>query len=249
MSWRRRAVGLLVGLWALTAGTAGAQTFNYFNTCGFDGPLYMGCASAQAIWTGNDLVLRIWNMQGYGTPDDPALYGQAHTITAIGLAYLGLNSANDGVPDPTVGSWSVFYGTTDVSSFWKLGANPLQLELGSETDQGHKGGIVGCTDPGPPSAQHVSTCDNYPDVPYVQFSFNDIANLQSLEDYHYEFHSQQTGGPEGSLKGSAPPTEPPPTDVVPEPVTSVLFGTGLLAMGLARHRRRRPVAEPDAAAG
>jgi hypothetical protein len=80
----------------------------------------------------------------------------------------------------------------------------------------------------------------------VEFTISGFSSL-SLNGGLFEFHGQQVAYSnclvfdpnnnactDNSLKGSGPPTE-----VVPEPITMILLGSGLLGVGGAARRRRR----------
>jgi hypothetical protein len=236
------AVGVLL---ASSAGTA--QTTDYYNICDTsDG--YKICASSQVTWNGTALVMKVWNMEGMGST---SLFGMAHSMTAVGLS---INSAQQQASkkSPMFTGYSVLFNGVDVSSYWKQGANSLQLVLGANTT-GHKGAINGCTNLGQPSHNHLLTCGNYPTSPFLEFTFTGFASNFVYGDFNtFEYHSQQTGNNAGSMKVQGgpndPPPPPPPPTVTPEPMTMVLLASGLFGIGgvkLHSRRRRTLLAEAE----
>ncbi len=191
------------------------------------------CASVRVFSDGNTLRMRVWNLE--------RMLGGTHTMTAIGLYHSGTPWYGN------VLSYSVTHDGNDITSYWDpKGANQInnlagvKLEL-KDGSQGNSG-IIGCVDPGG-SLQKWATCNSFDGQPYVEFTFNLDTNF-ALADTELRWHSQQIGpDAELSLKcdtggaGDYPPCVP--MEVVPEPITSLLLGSGLAGIGAAARRRRR----------
>ena len=205
----------------------------------FDSYCVMGsfqvCASVRVYSEGNTLRMRVWNMEG--------LLGTSHTMTAIGLYH-------DGNPWLASGgkvlSYTVTHNGTDITSKWKpKQANDIQTLGGVslELTEGTKGnaGIIGCKDPGG-STDKWATCLSFDEQPYVEFTFN-LNKAYALDGAELRWHSQQIGPNGISLKcdtggqGSYP--ECGPVVVTPEPVTTLLLGSGLAGIGAAAAKRKR----------
>ena len=238
MKTRNRLV-VVAAIALLSIGTgATAQDAQYYNACGFGSSSgLMVCASADLFLTGDDLVMHVWNMEtaGGGSILDESAYddefGGWHTIFAVALQH---TSGYEASASSLLAEYVTEGGNTTLGN-WVLGANSLQAELGSNTQRGHREGVVGCTDPGPDNAYHVATCDTYGFAPYLQLTFSGVdLGGNDLSEYEFAFHSAQVGSDlEDSAKGTAPPGE-----VVPEPLTMILFGSGLAGVGAAARRRK-----------
>jgi len=248
----RKLLVLLAALPFAAAAPASAQEFIYHNICGVaDGTSLKICASADLTLTGSTLVMRVWNMEiagASGASSYATEFGGWHTITSVGLQYTGSGIAGSG--NFAQARYIFGAGATEFRTLtaWRgvedRGVrNPLQVDLGSST-QGHRDGIVGCRDPGPYNAGHVATCTSYGFMPYVEFTFTDVALPYEFASYNFEFHGQQMLNGQ-SAKGSGPGSTPP-GEVVPEPITMVLLGSGLLGVGGVSLRRRRREDELDA---
>lgn len=171
------------------------------------------------------------------------------TITAIGLENMVKEvdySVGTGGLQLSLNYWNGSAFEAISPTKWKVGASSIQIEETSAATDGHKEGIVGGYDPGSDNADHLQTTEGR----YAQFEISGFSSFAFNENVLFEWHTQQVADESGvnkssrrsssvstsnSLKGSIPGI----TNVVPEPVSMVLLGTGLLGLGAMRKMRRR----------
>ncbi|HSK18854.1 MAG TPA: PEP-CTERM sorting domain-containing protein [Longimicrobiales bacterium] len=163
-----------------------------------------------------------------------AAAGQQGAMTAAGL-YTANNAAELNIQNlgfvaisPSTASWGL--GGTGLT-----GGGPINVVVGANADQGITNGL--------------------PVAGWVELSFTS-SNLgtYNMNDLHARSHVQGFGPnncslkPDSNLPGTLvdPASEidercgaGPPTEVVPEPITMILLGSGLLGVGGAQARRRR----------
>ncbi|HEX7050781.1 MAG TPA: PEP-CTERM sorting domain-containing protein [Longimicrobiales bacterium] len=228
----RKRIGLALlgaGLLLPAAARAADIEFNHYCTLG----AFKVCASVH-VFASSDfrtITLRLWNLETNDSAADPN--GQASTFTAIGLYHA--NSAFEFNGNATLESAT--FGGLSVASLWTKSANSIQAELGRQTKKGNQGGIVGCTDPG--GTDHLQTCNSFPGGPFLELTFH-TDEAFSLESLQFRLHAQQVGPDQQySVKCDSGDGRCVPTNVVPEPITTVLLGSGLLGIAGAARRRRK----------
>ena len=86
------------------------------------------------------------------------------------------------------------------------------------------------------------SCGSYGFMPFVEFTFTNVDPRINLRRYDFAFHgTQMYGGLNAKVYSPGTPTE-----VVPEPITMVLLGSGLVGVGGVGLRRRKKELGSDA---
>ncbi len=239
MKTTMRVVALTAAIFAGTASLAHAQ--RSWNVCG--GNAFNTCASVQLEVVGQRVTVRVWNLSGfYGTWPNTVFTGVGfENIGNVGLA----NPANVSMTGPVRGG--------DAPGAWGL-AESKSIGGGVKLDMtGLSGGANGSVDnsiasgcysdalsPQLPAGSNdlwMNPCrlpTGATDPGYVVFSF-DITGTWDLASTELLVKGQN--GPNGASTQCF--TGDGSCNVVPEPVTMILLGSGLAGVGGAGYLRRR----------
>lgn len=225
---------------AIAAQPAAAQTYGPIRSYCSPGSLRV-CAAVSAasyqVGTSWRVSLKVWNLFGND--------GLSHTLTAIGL----YNAGWSGTASLLGGSY-VNGSTTTALSQWTAPANAIQTWGGgfmagidlSARSTGINEGLVGCnvTAGVPP---RLATC-----LPtsYALLDFSTSQQFDLASTWDFRYHSQEVDGTGCSLRVDSQygvqtdaATAAECGNVVPEPITMVLLGSGLAGVGGAGLLRRR----------
>jgi hypothetical protein len=224
---------------AVTASTATADTMSFINRC-TPGSM-KACASLVVTTTaysgGTMVTIRVTNLQGTFSWDQT----QGSLITRIGIVAPSIS----GGAGLTVTAQGGATATGTPGPLWVLRnpgglGGPIELDAGILTNT--NGGIAGCSAPaGGYPANYFSTCGGW-----VEFSFT-TTNTWSASNAELAWLTRNMTNPvapNGAIECDTQPNNAGRAvcaEVVPEPITMVLLGSGLAGMtgfGVVRRRRK-----------
>lgn len=221
---RRAAMAALAGL-VLVPATARAATL-----CAPSDPAgFYACASVSVAWTPGAIVLSVQNLDTWDSTLSSVVGG--YRIKGVGLVGVpSLAPYLTGTVGTAVGGGA--FGVNSPSPWtFDLNIDGIFVHAGADAG-GMSNSIQGCEDTGSLVQPYYDTC-----VGLVTFSFGTTglseADFNAME---LAFGMRGIAGPnDASFRCFG--DECIPGQVVPEPITMVLLGTGLVGLGAVRRRR------------
>jgi hypothetical protein len=224
---KRTVLAVVAGL-VFAPGAASATTI-----CAPSDPAgYYACASVSLQWNAGNIVMSVQNLDTW----DSTLAGvvAGYRLTGIGVvANPSLTSYLTGTVTTSLGAGATAVGSPEQWTF-DTNIDGIMVQAGASTG-GVPGSIQGCQ-PAGAQTNYWNSCGGP-----ILFTFGTSGLTEE------QFNTMAANGFDWAMRGVSGPNDESfrcfggdcvPTTTVPEPITMVLFGTGLAGVGLARRRRR-----------